>query len=81
MIPPRIKEIEVKGDFILKITYVNNEERLYDFKKNLDFDFYKRLKNLEYFKKAKSAQTTIEWPDGEDIDPNELYENSVKIDE
>ena len=29
---------------------------------------------------AKSVDTTIEWPKGEDIDPNELYNNSIFID-
>ena len=77
MIPPRIKKVEVLDDFVLKITYINNMEKLYDFKKNLTFHFYQKLNNPEYFKKAKSAETTIEWPDGEDIDPNELYENSI----
>lgn len=47
--------------------------------KNLVLDYYKNLNNIGYFKLAKSVQTTIEWPNGEDIDPNELYENSIKI--
>lgn len=79
MIPLRIKKVEVLDDFVLKITYINNTEKLYDFKKNLTFYFYQKLNNPEYFKKAKSTKTTIEWPDGEDIDPNELYENSVLV--
>lgn len=79
MIPPRIKEVEVLENFILKITYVTNDKKIYDFKKNLTFNFYKKLNNPEYFKKAKSVGTTIKWPDGEDIDPNELYDNGVEI--
>lgn len=79
MIPPRIKDVEVLDEYILKITYVTNEKKLYDFKNNLKYNFYEKLKNPEYFKRAKSAGATVEWPDGEDIDPNELYENSIKI--
>lgn len=79
MIPPRIKEVEVLEHFILKIIYENNEKKIYDFKKNLNFNFYKKLNNIEYFNKAKSVGTTVEWPDGEDIDPNDLYENSELI--
>ena len=67
------------NDFVLKITYINDEVKLYDFKNNLKYNFYEKLRNPEYFRRAKSAQTTVEWPDGEDIDPNELYENSIKI--
>ena len=81
MIPPRIKKIEILENFKIKINYETNENKIYDFRKILNNNFYKKLNNPEYFKKAKSAKTTIEWPDGEDIDPNELYDNSVLIEE
>lgn len=79
MIPPRIKSINALDNFCLKIIYVNGEQRLYDMKKNLKYDFYKKLNKINYFKLGKSVETTIEWPDGEDIDPSELYSNSIKI--
>ena len=77
MIPPRIKEVETLENFYLKITYITGEKRLYDMKKMLEYEFYKNLKNEGYFKLVKSAEVTVEWPNGEDIDPNELYENSI----
>ena len=40
-------------------------------------NFCLELINEIYFKKVKSVQTTVEWPNGEDIDPNDLYENST----
>ena len=79
MIPPRIKEVQALDNFLLKITYVNNEEKIYDMKKNLQEEFYANLKNIAYFKLVKSADVTLEWPKGEDIDPNELYEKSKFI--
>ena len=79
MIPPRIKEVQALDDFFLKITYVNGEKKLYDMKKNLQEEFYKNLKNIAYFKLVKSVGVTVEWTNGEDIDPNELYENSKLI--
>ena len=48
-------------------------------KKLLEKNFYKKLNNIFYFQSVKSAGTTVEWPDGEDIDPNELYKNSLCI--
>jgi hypothetical protein len=45
----------------------------------LQNDCYNNLRNEKYFKLAKSAETTVEWPNGEDVDPNELYENSTII--
>ena len=80
MIPPRIKKVEALDDFKLKIMYANGEQRLYDMKKNLQYDCYKKLNNIGYFKLVKSVETTVEWTNGEDIDPNELYENSIQID-
>ena len=77
MIPPRIKNVEVIKDFELKITYENGEVKYYNMEKNLQYKWYNKLKNKEYFKLVKSVKTTLEWPDGEDIDPNELYENSI----
>lgn len=80
MIPPRIKSVKPLDDFSLEITYVSGEKKSYNMTKNLKYDFYKKLNNIGYFKLVKSVGTTLEWPDGEDVDPNELYDNSVSID-
>ena len=80
MIPPRIKDVKALNNFLLEITYVTNERKIYNMKKNLKYDCYKNLNNTNYFKLVKSAETTIEWPNGEDMDPNELYNNSKSID-
>lgn len=80
MIPPRIKSVKPLDDFSLEIIYVSGEKKTYNMTKNLKYDFYKKLNNIGYFKLVKSVGTTLEWPDGEDIDPNELYDNSVSID-
>ena len=71
MIPPRIKDIIILDDFCIKIFYSSGDKKLYDMKKLLKLNCYKRLRNISYFKLAKSVETTIEWPKGEDIDPNE----------
>ena len=81
MIPPRIKSVKALDDYILEITYITGEKKKYDMKKNLGYTWYKNLNNIEYFKLAKSVETTIEWPKGEDIDPNELYNNGITISE
>lgn len=79
MIPPRIKDVKPLDDFSLEIIYVSGEKKLYDMKKILKLNCYKNLNNIGYFKLVKSAETTIEWPNGEDVDPNELYCNSITI--
>ena len=79
MIPPRIKDVKAVNDFNIELTYVNGERKLYDMKKFLNHNAYKKLNNVGYFSLVKSAETTIEWPNGEDVDPNELYNNSISI--
>lgn len=79
MIPPRIKNIKTLDNFCIEILYINGEKKLYNMKKNLEYSFYKNLNNISYFMLAKSVETTIEWPQGEDIDPNELYDNSILL--
>ena len=43
--------------------------------------FYAKLKDYEYFKNVKISKTgiTIEWQNGEDIAPENLYYNSEAI--
>ena len=43
--------------------------------------FYAKLKDYKYFKNVKISDTgiTIEWPNGEDIAPENLYYNSKTI--
>lgn len=79
MIPPRIQDVKVLDDYCLEITYVTNEKKIYNMKEKLKLSCYKNLNNVGYFNLAKSVQTTIEWPNGEDIDPNDLYDNSIAI--
>lgn len=79
MIPPRPKEVDVLENYKLKVLFENGEQKVYDMSKNLKENFYKKLININYFKTVKVSGITLEWKDGEDIDPNELYENSIKI--
>lgn len=79
MIPPRIKDVKILENFCLEILYITGEKKIYDMQKNLNYECYKNLRNPNYFALVKSVQTTVEWPNGEDMDPNELYNNSLSI--
>lgn len=79
MIPPRISNARALDNFNIELVYVNGEKKIYDMTKFLEHPAYIKLKNKGYFSLVKSVETTVEWPDGEDVDPNELYDNSVSI--
>ena len=75
--------IEVKAleDFLLYIKFQNGEEKIYDMKDMLKFDFYKNLRTRENFKNVKVYGITLKWSTGEDIAPEKIYFNSTPIQE
>lgn len=79
-ITPDIIDVKVLDDYLLKIIFDTQEERIYDMKIIIkENKMFKRLKNKEYFKNIKIRGETIEWENGEDICPEELYYNSKPI--
>ena len=79
MIPPRIKNVIANDNYELIIEYENGENKKYDVSTLFEHKYYESLKNIVYFKQVKNAKVTVEWPNGEDVDPNELYEKSTSI--
>ncbi len=75
--------IEVKAleDFLLYIKFENGEEKIYDMKEMLKFDYYKNLRNKENFKRVKPYGITLKWSTGEDIAPEKIYFNSIPLQE
>lgn len=78
----RPKAIDVKPlkNYILEIIFDNGEKKQFDVKPYLKFKIFKELENERKFKKVKIAGLSIEWENGADICPDELYNNSQKID-
>ena len=79
-ITPDILKVEVLEDYLLKIIFKTKEEKIYDMKNLINsYKFYEKLKNKEYFKNVIIRGDTIEWANGEDVCPEELYYNSKPI--
>ena len=74
----RIHPIAVKplNDYILRVTFSNGEHRLFDVKPYLDIPFFAPLKNVEQFQQVFINDFTVEWKNGRDIAPHELYDDS-----
>lgn len=75
MIPKAI-DVNVLENYELLVTFDNKEQRIFDVKPYLDFTQFKSLKDYRQFKKVKISGLSIEWENGTDICPNELYNNS-----
>lgn len=74
----RPKAIDVKPlkNYMLEITFENGEKKIFDVKPYLKFEPFKKLENEKEFRKVKIAGLSIEWENGADICPDELYYNS-----
>lgn len=80
-IVPNPIEVRAIEKYKLYIKFKNGEEKVLDMEENLKKNYYKKLTDYEYFKNVKISKTgiTIEWKDGEDISPENLYYDSNSI--
>jgi hypothetical protein len=75
---PRVKAVLPKEDYLLEITFTNDEHGIYDCSSLLDFGVFQELRDPAYFYQAKAEQGTVVWPHEQDICPDTLYEDSKK---
>lgn len=71
-----ISRITPLESFCLLLSFTDGTDKLFDVKPYIKGSLYGRLGDWEYFKKVKIIDKGegIEWPDGQDIAPHELFE-------
>lgn len=75
---PRASKVKPLDNYILEIEFDNGEIKRFDVKPYLNHKAFEQLKNPEMFKTVKIAGLSIEWSNGADICPDELYNKSYK---
>lgn len=79
-ITPDILKVEILENYEIKIIFDTKETKIYDMKNLINkYKIYEKLKDKKYFEKVKIRGETIEWENGEDVCPEELYYNSKEI--
>ena len=73
---PKAIDVKVLNNYELEILFSNNERKIFDVKPYFKFKILKELKDIEKFKKVKISGLSIEWENGADICPDELYNYS-----
>ncbi|MBD3824874.1 MAG: DUF2442 domain-containing protein [Epsilonproteobacteria bacterium] len=68
-----VVDVKVQSDFTLLLKFENGEMREFDCKTLFDKKPYHRLKEKEFFQKAKNVFGTVMWSDEIDISPETLY--------
>ena len=77
---PDIIGVKALENYLIYLMYETKEEKIYDMKKLINKNkFYKKLLNKQYFKIIKIRGDSIEWADGEDVSPENLYYESIAL--
>jgi Protein of unknown function (DUF2442) len=76
-----IKVIEAKAnnDFSLELKFNDGRLKRFDVKPYLDYEVFKQLNNVDYFKQIRVAFGTVQWQDEQDISPDTLYLEAEEI--
>ena len=77
----RPKAIEVKpmDDYKLNVTFDNGEVRIYDVKPLIKGEWFGELKDKSIFNTVHIAGLSVEWVNGQDVCPDDLYYSSVPV--
>lgn len=73
---PVIVEANYLFDYKIEITFDNGERKIADCAKWLKGELFEPLKETKYFQRFFVDGWSISWPNGADIAPETLYEES-----
>ncbi len=77
---PRIKNVKPNPDYMLTLTFNNDEVKMFDMKPYLEIGIFKELKDLSLFNSVRPFLGSIQWKNGQDLCPDTLYlESKAKI--
>jgi len=77
----KVIDVTANTDFSLELTFDDGSIRRFDMKPYLDFPAFRSLKDVKRFTDVKVEHGTVTWASGQDISPDTVYLESVKIGE
>ena len=77
---PDIIEVKALENYRIYIKFKTGEEKIYDMTEHIQkIQFYNKLKDSKYFEDVRPRGDTVEWANGEDVAPENLYYESIPI--
>lgn len=76
---PRIIAVKPIDQYKLILSFSNGENGIYDCSHLLNWGIFQELQNQHYFKQVQVLDGTVIWPHEQDICPDTLYLDSIKI--
>jgi hypothetical protein len=77
---PLVVSVEAVKKHFLKVSFENNEIKLFDASPFLDKGIFKELQDYSYFRQASVAFGSVEWPHEQDFSNDTLYLLSTPLD-
>ena len=77
MLRPTATKVVPLDQYLLKITFDNGEDRIFDVKPYIQGSWYGELSDPAYFKSVFPNGFSVEWANGQDLCPDELYYSGV----
>ena len=76
---PRVKTVVPRDDYTLEITFTSGEVGIFDCAHLLTFGVFREFQDIGYFRRARVLNGTVVWPHEQDICPDTLYQDSMKV--
>jgi len=75
----KVIAVTANDDFSLDLEFNDGSVKRFDAKPYLDYEFFRELKDQNYFKQVRLAFGTVQWPHEQDISPETLYLEGVAV--
>ena len=69
----KVTAVKANDDFSLDLRFSDGSVKRFDARPYLDYEVFRDLKDLDYFRKVDLAFGTVQWPHEQDISPETLY--------
>lgn len=76
---PKVISVKAENNYNLVLRFENGEIKLFDVKPYIKGEWFGELKDISIFNSVRPCGNTVEWINGQDIAPHELYELSKSI--
>jgi hypothetical protein len=76
---PKATKVKPTDDYRLVVTFDNGEIKIYDVKPLIKGSWYGELKDKNIFNTVRIAGLSVEWANGQDVCPDDLYYSSIPI--
>lgn len=76
---PRAIDVTPMENYRLLVTFDNHERRVFDVNPYIKGSWFGQLRNQSVFRQVHIGGLSIEWPDGQDICPDRLYQDSTPL--